>query len=426
MLTKFHNKKILLCVSGGIDSIYMYHTISKEFKKKSFNLGIAHVNYNTSAISRKSMQLCKALSIKNKHSFYLKEVKLDTKSNFENNARTLRYDFFNSIMKSENYDYILTAHHKDDLIETLYMQNTNIDDYSSIPLNQKNNFILRPLISISRLKIQEEVKKYNYKYYEDPTNKNLNYKRNFARHKELPELEDKETKIENLLNVYNNKIKMYNNFLSSFKEQRMNIIATNSDQIKINRDYLRSIDRYAFKMILQGVIKDEFNRFIKKTSKYWNELYRLMKSNKVDIYKKISSNINLFIENDQILISFKKTGDVCKRVENNTKWMKSTFNILPYQERRDRKDVNTFICPEKMYKNGLYIRKWLHGDKYIISNKKNKKISNLFNEKKIATALRSNYPIITYRDRVEWVPGLAHSENNYLKSDNLITITLEK
>jgi len=404
----------------------MYHTISKEFKKKSFNLGIAHVNYNTSAISRKSMQLCKALSIKNKHSFYLKEVKLDTKSNFENNARTLRYDFFNSIMKSENYDYILTAHHKDDLIETLYMQNTNIDDYSSIPLNQKNNFILRPLISISRLKIQEEVKKYNYKYYEDPTNQNLNYKRNFVRYKELPELEDKDTKIENLLNVYNNKIKMYNNFLSSFKEQRMNIIATNSDQIKINRDYLRSIDRYAFKMILQGVIKDEFNRFIKKTSKYWNELYRLMKSNKVDIHKKISSTIDLFIENDQILISFENNAEVCKRVENNTKWMKSTFNILPYQERRDRKDVNTFICPEKMYKNGLYIRKWLHGDKYIISNKKNKKISNLFNEKKIATALRSNYPIITYRDRVEWVPGLAHSENNYLKSDNLITITLEK
>ena len=89
-------------------------------------------------------------------------------------------------------------------------------------------------------------------------------------------------------------------------------------------------------------------------------------------------------------------------------------------------DVNTFICPEKMYNNGLYIRKWLYGDKYIISNNKNKNISNLFNEKKIQTTLRSNYPIITYNDRVEWIPGLAHSENNYLESDNLITITLEK
>ena len=133
MLSKFQNKKILLCVSGGIDSIYMYHTLSKEFKKKSFNLGLAHVNYNTSPISKKSMKLCKTLSINNRHPFYLKEVKLDVKSNFENNARTLRYNFFNSIMKSENYDYILTAHNKDDLIETLYMQNTNIDDYSSIP-----------------------------------------------------------------------------------------------------------------------------------------------------------------------------------------------------------------------------------------------------------------------------------------------------
>ena len=125
-------------------------------------------------------------------------------------------------MKSENYDYILTAHNKDDLIETLYMQNTNIDDYSSIPLNQENNFILRPLLAIPRSEIQKEVNKYDYKYYEDPTNQNLNYKRNFVRHKALPELQDKDTKIEELLNVYNNKIKMYNNFLSSFKNKKYN------------------------------------------------------------------------------------------------------------------------------------------------------------------------------------------------------------
>ena len=71
MLNKFQNKNILLCVSGGIDSIYMYHTLSKEFKKKSFSLGLAHVNYNTSTISKKSMEFCKILSIENKHPFYL-------------------------------------------------------------------------------------------------------------------------------------------------------------------------------------------------------------------------------------------------------------------------------------------------------------------------------------------------------------------
>jgi len=426
MLSKFQNKKILLCVSGGIDSIYMYHTLSKEFNQKSFIIGLAHVNYNTSTISKKSMELCKSLSIKHNHPFYLKEVKLDTKSNFENNARTLRYNFFNSIMKTENYDYILTAHNEDDLVETLYMQNTNIDDYSSIPLNQENNFILRPLIAISRSEIQREVNKYDYKYYEDPTNQNLNYKRNFVRYKVLPELEDKDRKIEELINIYNNKIKIYNNFLSSFKNQKMNVISTNSNQIKINRDYLRLIDRYAFKLILQGVIKDEYNQFIKKTAKYWNELYELMKSYKVGIHQKISNNINLDIENDYILISIELAGEVCKRVENNTKWMNFRFNVVPYKKRKDRMDVNTFICPEKMYKNGLYIRKWLYGDKYTISNNKNKNISNLFNEKRIQTTLRSNYPIITYNDRVEWIPGLAHSENNYLESDNLITITLEK
>ena len=136
----------------------MYHLFLKSFRKNLFEIGLAHVNYNTSSTSNKSMKLCKKLSIKNNHSFYVKEVNLRTESNFENNARTIRYNFFNSIMKNENYDYILTAHNKDDLIETLYMQNTNRDDYSSIPFNQENHFIIRPLINLNRSEIEKEVK----------------------------------------------------------------------------------------------------------------------------------------------------------------------------------------------------------------------------------------------------------------------------
>lgn len=426
MITQFKNKKLLLAVSGGIDSIYMYHSLLKSCDLNSIQIGLAHVNYNTSSNSIKSMELCRALSQKNNHAFYFKNVKLNTESNFENNARVLRYSFFNSIMKREEYDYILTAHNKNDLIETLYMQNVDVGDYSSIPFNQQNNCILRPLINKSRSDIFSKVKRFGYKYYEDPTNSDLRYKRNHVRHKELPALNNKDIKIKELLNIHFNKVKLYNTFLHDYKEQKNNIITKKINSIEIDRKYLKSVDLYGFKLILQGIIKKECGQFIKKTTKYWRNLHFLVKSNKTDIYQIISEEISILIQNDKLLISSKYKTEVCKRIGNNTKWMNYRFNVSSYKKSGNNKDVNTFICPRSIYKDGLYIRKWMHGDKYIILNNKSKNISTLFNEKKIERTLRSNYPIIFNKDRVEWIPGLAHSQNNYLKSDKLLSITAER
>ena len=114
----------------------MYHKILSLKEKHSYDVSIAHVNYNTSPISSKSHSLCLKLSKKNRHPFYCKSVFLDTKSNFENNARRLRYDFFKSIAQHEGYDNILIAHTKDDLIETLYMRNSDSSDFSILPFNR--------------------------------------------------------------------------------------------------------------------------------------------------------------------------------------------------------------------------------------------------------------------------------------------------
>ena len=133
-IPEIENKRLLLCVSGGIDSISMYHQIKDISIEKGFSVAIAHVNYNTSDSSKQCAELCRNLALENNHPFYIKDVKLDP-SNFEHNAREVRYKFFHSIKEKERYDYILTAHNRDDLIETLYMQNISSNDFSAIPLN---------------------------------------------------------------------------------------------------------------------------------------------------------------------------------------------------------------------------------------------------------------------------------------------------
>ena len=70
--SSLENKKLLICVSGGIDSIFLYHNILMLQSKYNFKIGLAHVNYNTSSESNNSMELCRELSKLNNHPFYLK------------------------------------------------------------------------------------------------------------------------------------------------------------------------------------------------------------------------------------------------------------------------------------------------------------------------------------------------------------------
>ena len=207
-LSSLNDKKLLLCVSGGIDSIFLYHNILALKTKYNFKIGLAHVNYNTSKISYKAMNLCKELSTSNCHPLYLKVYNKTIKSNFEHAAREVRYNFFNQIKEVEGYDYILTAHNKDDFLETLYMQR-EIDDFSILPYSNSPNYMLRPLLDIKREEIEEYITNKNYLYMDDPTNLDTRYKRNHIRINVFPKMKNKTELSKSLFKDYLLKLKKY-------------------------------------------------------------------------------------------------------------------------------------------------------------------------------------------------------------------------
>ena len=83
---------------------------------------------------------------------------------------------------------------------------------------------------------------------------------------------------------------------------------------------------------------------------------------------------------------------------------------------------NVFICSEKVYEKGLFVRRWFNGDKILTSSNQSKLISDLFNESKLLPFIKSIKPIIVQNDTIEWVPGIAIRKNNYLANKNLIRI----
>jgi tRNA(Ile)-lysidine synthase len=183
--------RILLAVSGGIDSILM----AKLFSLTSYEFGIAHVNFGLRGEESMADELfvkkfAKALKVP----YY--SIQFETKSFAESEkvsiqqaARALRYQWFEEICQKENFDKIATAHHLLDQAETVIFnlsRGTGIAGYHGIPV--VNGKIIRPMAFASQDQIFDAVVQYKLAWREDSSNQSSKYARNFIRQEVMPKL----------------------------------------------------------------------------------------------------------------------------------------------------------------------------------------------------------------------------------------------
>ena len=179
----------LIAVSGGIDSMVCLD-IAKNIGLK---IGVAHVNFKLrNKESDLDADLVKDYCKKENIPFHLLEKNAkghasEKKLSIQEAARNIRYDFFNSIQDEFGYQYVITAHHLQDNIETFLMhlnRSAGLKGLTGIPQLRDN--IIRPLLSVAKNNINEYAKNNNIKYRDDNTNKELKYDRNYIRNVILP------------------------------------------------------------------------------------------------------------------------------------------------------------------------------------------------------------------------------------------------
>ncbi|MBI3509260.1 MAG: tRNA lysidine(34) synthetase TilS [Bacteroidetes bacterium] len=184
------NEKILLAVSGGVDSIVLAHL----FHSLEIPFEIAHVNYGLRGKeSDGDEKFVKDFASKLEIRFHVKKCmkKEITKkdSNLQEKARDLRYTFFNEIAGKERIRHIATAHQQDDNIETVllnFIRGTGIRGLTG--MRTKSGKIIRPLLNYSRNDILAYAKKNKLKWREDSSNQEDKYTRNIIRNRFLGEL----------------------------------------------------------------------------------------------------------------------------------------------------------------------------------------------------------------------------------------------
>jgi tRNA(Ile)-lysidine synthase len=185
--------KLLLAVSGGADSAALCALCAMH----NLHFSIAHCNFKLRVEeSDRDENFVRKLASQYNVPFFVKEfdtivVAKNSKTGIEEAARNLRYTWFNELLQENNFDFLLTAHHADDNIETVMMnffRGTGVKGLRGIL--PKQGVIVRPLLFARRVDIENFVNQNNILFVTDSSNAESDYSRNYFRNELIPAIEN--------------------------------------------------------------------------------------------------------------------------------------------------------------------------------------------------------------------------------------------
>ena len=379
-----NNHKFLLAVSGGADSVCLFHL----FRESNLRFEVAHINYKQRGIeSDKDEELvreyCSEFNVvlHTKHWDRGSEV-----PNFQEEARNFRYAFFQEIISNNRLDILVTGHHKNDNQESFFLnlsRGAGLKGLKGMSVFTKSLF--RPLLEFNRDEIRHFLESRNYAFREDASNENTKYKRNYVRHDLLPAFKKLHPKADS------NLTQSIGYLQDSFKE-------LNSFYTQLLKDLLvqeKNGELKVFQIHIPELLKQ-----VKAPATFINFLFDYLSldyhySNCVDLERLIrdkqseSKMLQLGEWNIEVHQEFLYLYSGCFHLEDeiieDTNKFIHRFSAETTDNTTDQKIVfkaNKIFIDAKKLKFPLKLRAWQHGDKMKVFGMKgkSKKVSDLFAE----------------------------------------------
>ena len=411
-------KKYLLAVSGGIDSMVM----ADLFLQQQLEFSVAHCNFQLrEEDSNLDEQLVTDWCTKNNIDYFIKRV--DTKEycaqykcSIQVGAREIRYAFFDEICADKNIDFIVTAHHQDDTIETVLFQffrGTGIQGLTGIPA--RNQKIIRPLLSYSKQQILDYAAKFQVAFREDKSNLKQDYSRNKLRLHIIPQLEESYPAFKN--NIANNIHRMTEVneiYLQQIKNYKKKLIEQRGKDFYIPILKLKTISPLA--TILFELIK-EFHFSYEQTLQVLQLLERQTGS-------LVASKSHQIIKNRNFLIVNEKNTQLSELIlidEGNTKIETQDFVMKLKSIGSDKFEINKGLkhcaIDAKLIEFPLLLRKWRTGDYlYPFGMTKKKKVSKVLIDAKIPLHEKETVWVVESNKKIVWIVGVK-SDNRFRVSE---------
>ena len=416
-----NNDTVVLGVSGGPDSMALLSLTLKLKQKKNLKLVCAHVNHNLRKESFEEEKMVKKFCLANGVIFEYMLIKNYDKDNFHNDARNKRYAFFDNLVKKYHAKYLFTAHHADDLMETILMRivrGSTLRGYAGFKREDKrlDYIIVRPLINVTKEDINSYLKSENVTFAIDDSNLKDKYTRNRFRHHVIPLLKEEDKNAHLKFKSFSDTLFMYEEYVNKVCiEKYKNVYVNNRLDINKFQNLEHLIKEKILYMILEDIYKDKLALINKR---HIVLILKIIDSNKANTYINLPNKIK--VVKDYNFLSFKEDNKI---VTYNIKLDQDV--ILPNQHKiiyiKDNDDKSNYVIrlDSSEIKLPLYIRTRKNGDKIATKNMNgHKKISDLFTDLKLNKDLRDSYPILVdSNDTILWVPGLNKSKYDKQKSE---------
>ena len=397
--------KIAIALSGGVDSIVLFHLLVTEYKDSYKELVVFHINHGLREESYEEAEFVEKFVKDFDVKFYKEELNMsdierDSHTSEEMLARELRYQAFNKMAKLEGVTKLLTAHHKNDQVENILMRlltGRSIDHSLAIceEVEKAGLTIYRPLLNSLKAELEEYAKENNLHYYVDATNFDTDYTRNNIRHNIVPLLNDINSgSFDNLINFANYYQNINNNLKKAILSNKDNyIFSRDEDKISLVKDKFLELNEEEMYFLLKDIITNELGILDVKQRAIFDVVSSLKKNSGNKSYdlknnlKIISQYETLYIHkiekkcyNDKIEIIIDK---IC---ENSVYEFYQNKFIISTDAKDSEIGFNKSELP-------LLITTKKEGDR-VRRGEINKKLSRIFIDEKVPKELRDTLPVI--------------------------------
>jgi tRNA(Ile)-lysidine synthase len=419
------NSKLLIAISGGIDSVVLTHLCHKA----GLNVALAHCNFNLRGLESDGdedfvLQLAEDLDLEVFiENFDTDAFAKDHKLSIQLAARQLRYTWFDALAEQLHYDYILTAHHADDNLETFlinFTRGTGIEGLTGIP--EVNERLVRPLLPFSSEAILSYAKENNITWRDDSSNASTKYLRNKLRHNVIPILKEiNPTLLQNFqstINHLNDTVAIVDESIDSFLNDAIESVSETAITFKIS-EFKKVISTKAY-------LYETFKMF---GFTQWDDIENLLDAQSG---KWVSSSTHRLIKDRDFLLlnEIDSTETQSQTIlETDTK-VETPLGILNFErvETVTKSDSKSVFVDKDLLQFPLRIREKEEGDVFFpLGMIGKKKVSKFFKDEKFSLLDKENARLLCSGNDIVWVIG-KRADNRFKVTENtknILKINLE-
>lgn len=420
---KFHKNDIIVVgCSAGPDSMALVDMLLKVREKYSLSLIVAHVNHNLRKQSVQEEEYLRNYCEKHHIMFEGMVITEYGDDNFHNEARNIRYDFFEKVVYKYHAQYLMTAHHGDDLVETILMRITrgsNLNGYSGFKkvVDMEGYQIVRPLLVYTKQELEEYDKKNHVMYYIDSSNAKDKYTRNRYRKYVLPFLKEEDPNVHLKYLKFSTVLNEANQFIEHERDKALKKVIHN-DSLEIEE--FKKLDLFIQKEVLYYMMNEYYqDDLILINDKHIELLLNLIYSNRANAFVNLPNEV-IATKTYHVLELKKVTTEITTYEVELSKYVElPNHHVIEQVDELLGSGNDTCRLLSTEISLPLTVRTRKLGDRMSVKGNGTKKIKDIFIDKKVKTSERDLWPVVVdAKGVIVWLPGLKKSKYDKKKTES--------